>query len=336
MPAIALDIGTYSIKVAVGKSGSRPTIEKAFEVLNPVGLAVPLDNAQQDRLASTMKVLWHDYALPKGELRLSLPESIVSTKVIEMPPLSATELASAIHWQAERHIPIPKEELVLEYQVLSRPKKDKKDLTQVLLVGVRRPVLDRYLSIFTDLGVAPSLIETQSVSVFRSVGVAPGDPPTLIAHLGASELILTMVNNSELVFVVSHLGGGNLLTKTLHESIKLEPAVAEQYVRTYGLDETKFEGKVRSLLMPHVTEWFKHIQLAMQYFTNQNPQQTVGRVILSGASVLLPGLVAQASASLGVEILVADPFIAVNFNNTDQSINKPAYSVAIGLMEQED
>lgn len=335
MPAIALDIGTYSIKVAVGKAGPKPALEKVFEVLNPTKLAVPLDVTQQNSLAATMKTLWHDYALPKGELKLSLPESVVSTKVVEMPPLSATELASAIHWQAERYIPIPKEELVLEYQVLDQPKKAKKDLMQVLLIGVRRPILDRYLAIFSDLATEPGLIETQSISVFRSVAVAANDPPTLIAHLGASELILIMVYGGELTFVVSHLGGGNLLTKTLHESIGLEPVAAEQYVRTYGLDETKFEGKVRGLLMPHVTEWFKHIQLATQYFANQHPQEPVRRVIFSGGTALLPGLMAQASVSLGVEILVADPLASVNLDKTNQIANPTSYGVVTGLMEQE-
>jgi len=335
MPAIAIDIGTYSVKIAVGETGDRPTIKKAFELLNPIGHAVPMDNAQRDQLAGMMRVLWRDYAIPKGELRLSLPESVVSTKVIEMPPLSAAELASAIHWQAEKHIPIPKEELVLEYQVLSKPKKGSKDLAQILLIGVRRPLLERYLSIFENLETEPSLIETQSLSVFRALAVAPNDPPTIIAHLGASELIIIVVADGELKFVVSHLGGGSLLIKTLQESIKLEPSMAEQYVRAYGLSENQFGGKVRGLLLPHVNDWFKHIQLGIQYFDSHYAPQTVRRVIFSGSSVLLPGLVSQASTVLGCEILVADPFLSVNMSKNVQVTNKPAYSVVLGLLEQD-
>lgn len=336
MPATALDIGTYSIKVAIGKPGSRPSLDKVFEVLNPTGFAVPLDATKQEQLTQVMKTLWHDYGLPKGELRLSLPESVVSTKVIEMPPLSAAELASAIGWQAERHIPIPKEDLMLEYQILSKPKKGSQDAMKVLLIGVRRPILDRYLEMFADLPVDPTLIETQSLSVFRSVGVTPNDPPTLIAHFGANELILIMVANGELKFVVSHLGGSGLLTKTLQQSINLEVEAVAQYVRAYGLDETQFGGKVRELLLPQVSLWFKNIQLSMQYFANQSTNDSVRRVIFSGGSVLLPGLVAYASAQLGAEVLVADPFSSLHLNSDIQLNTPTAYGVVVGLMQQDD
>lgn len=336
MPATALDIGTYSIKIAIGRPGARPHLNKVFELLNPTKLAVPQDAAQQEQLTQVMKTLWHDYALPKGELRLSLPESVVSTKVIEMPPLSTAELVSAVSWQAERHIPIPKEDLMLEYQVLSKTKKNNQEVMQVLLIGVRRPILDRYLAMFADLPVDPALIETQSLSIFRSTAVAPSDPPTLIAHLGNNELILIVVRNGQLNFVVSHLGGSSLLTKTLHESINLDEEAASQYVRTYGLDETQFGGKVRQLLMPHVALWFKNIQLSMQYFANQYQGEVIKRIIFSGGAVLLPGLVAQASADLGVEILIADPISSVSMGNIKQLNTPTAYGVVLGLMEQED
>lgn len=334
MPATALDIGTYSIKVATGNPGTNPKFTKIFEVLNPTGLAVANDANQQAQLTQVMKALWHDYDLPKGDLRLSLPESVVSTKVIDMPRLSTNELASAIGWQAERHIPIPKEELMLEYQILNKSNKNNKDTMSVLLIGVRRPILDRYLQIFADLPVDPTLIETQSLSIFRSVAVSPSDPPTLIAHLGANELILIMVADGELKFIVSYLGGGNLLTKTLHESIDLELDAAAQYVRTFGLDEKQFNGKVRGLLLPHVELWFKNIQLSMQYYANQNSGDFVRRVILSGGAVLLPGLVAHASTQLGVEILVADAFATLHVPS-DAQLNTPtAYGVVVGLMQQ--
>ena len=72
----------------------------------------------------------------------------------------------------------------------------------------------------------------------------------------------------------------------------------------------------------------------MQYYANQNSGDLVRRVILSGGAVLLPGLVAQASTQLGVEILVADAFATLHVPSDTQLNTPTAYGVVVGLMQQ--
>ncbi len=334
MPTLALDLGTYSIKVLLGKPGKSAHVEKAFEVLNPTGLAAPADDAQAEQMRQMMTTLWQDYALPKSQLRLSLPESMVATKVIAIPPLSDSELASAIQWQAERHIPIPKEELSLQYQVIARPTSKQEATMQVLLVGARKPVVERYISLFQNIGVEPTLVETQAVSVYRNIGVAVADPVTLIAHLGASELILQVIKEGRLEFVVSHMGGGSLLTKVLQTTLGLEASQTEQYVRAYGLDETQFEGKVREILLPQAREWLREIRIAMQYYANEHTGASVQRIILSGGVAALRNFASLVSSELGAEVLVAAPFGAAGA--IENASNPPSFAVAMGLLQYED
>lgn len=335
MSIVALDLGTYSIKTVLGKPGSRPSIEKVFEVLNPLNLAAPVDDAQLERMQEMIVALWQDYALPKNKVALSMPESLVSTKVIDIPPLSDSELASAIHWQAERHIPIPKEELNLQYQVLSRPAKKKEGMMKVLLVGVRKTVIERYLSLFETVGIDPWVVETHALSIFRNIAVGEFDPPTLIVHIGASEVTLEAVLGGKLDFVVSHSGGGSLLSKTLQSAINLDIVQAEQYVRAYGLDETQFDGKVRSILLPQVQQWIQQIRIAMQFFANQRPGFTIQRIILSGGVASLLGFPALLSGEFGVEVLVVAPFGAGS-EKIEVNTNQTSFSVAMGLMQYDD
>ena len=334
MPTLALDLGTYSIKVLIGKPGKSAQVTKAFEVINPTGIAHPGDDAQAEQLRQMMTTLWQDYSLPKAQLRLSLPESVVATKVISIPPLSDSELASAIQWQAERHIPIPKEELSLQYQVIARPANKQDANMQVLLVGARKPLVERYLSLFQDIGVEPTLVETQAVSVYRNVGVAESDPVTLIAHLGASELVLQVVTAGRLDFVVSHMGGGTLLTRVLQTTLNLEAGQTEQYVRAYGLDETQFEGKVRDILLPQAREWLREMRIAMQYYANEHTGASVQRIILSGGVASLRNFAGLVSAELGTEVLVAAPFGPSGV--VENVSNPPSFVVAMGLLQYED
>ena len=334
MPALALDIGTYSIKAISASPGKKPGIKKVAEVFNTTGIAVPTDDAAQEKLLTLLENTLNDYDLPRTDVRVSIPETVVSTKVIAIPPLSDAELASAIGWQAEQHIPIPPEELTLEYQVLYRPQKNENVPMRVLLVGVRKQLIERFVSMFNQIGIEPTLLETHMVSILRSLQFEQSDPTTMVAHIGASSMNLSIIHEGELKFVLSHLNGGQLLTKALEQTLGLDAAQSEQYKRTYGLDEAQFQGKVRQAMQPAVQMLVTELRKAIQFFVNQNPQQSVKRIVLSGGTATLPGLVEFITSDLGVEVLVVAPFANAT-GEISQQINQPAMSVCMGLLARE-
>ena len=334
MSTLALDIGTYSIKALAAKAGKSPKIERAVEVFNSVGVAIPTDDATMEKLGTLVETVIHDSDLPRSDVRLALPETVVSTKVISIPPLSDAELASAIGWQAEQHIPIPPEELALEYQVLYRPPKNEKAQMRVLLVGARKQVINRFIQMFNAIGIEPTLLETQAISVMRSLGFTAEDPSTLVVHIGAQSMQIVMVHQTEIAFVLSHMNGGQLLTRSLEQTVGLDAEQAEQYKRTYGLQADQFQGKVREALMPTVTTLTAEIRKAAQFFSNKYPKAAVQRVVLSGGTSLLPGFVQHVTSQVGVEVLVAAPF-AVAQGEIPNTINRPGMSAALGLLLRE-
>lgn len=334
MPAVALDIGTYSIKAVHAKPGKVVEVQRVVEVFNETGIALPTDDASVAKLKELLDSFFGDNELPRNDVRLSLPETIISTKVINIPPLSDAELASAIGWQAEQHIPIPPEELSLEYQVLYRPEKRENKQMRVLLVGTRKRMVERYVAMFNEIGIEPSLLETQIISVIRSLQFTQEDPTTLIAHIGSSSMNLSIVMAGELKFVISQMNGGQMLTKALETSIGLDSAQAEQYKRSYGLDGSQFQGKVKEALLPAMNMLLAEIRKSVQFFVNQNPQDTVQRIVLSGGTALLPGIVQHITNELGVEVLIASPFSGAK-GQVPENVNHPAMSVCMGLLQRE-
>jgi type IV pilus assembly protein PilM len=335
MPAVALDIGTYSIKAIHGIPGKAPTVRRVAEVFNPLGISMPTDDASQEKVLKVLETLFTDYELPRSDVRLAVPETVVSTKVIGIPLLSDAELASAINWQAEQHIPIPPEELMLEYQVLYRPQKNEKNPMRVLLVGVRKQLMERFVGMFNQLGIEPSIVETHMLAVIRSLQFEYTDPTSLVVHIGASSMNMAVVHQGELRFVLSQLNGGQLLTKSLEQALALDATQSEQYKRTYGLDGAQFQGKVRNALLPAAKVLVGEMRKSMQFFTSQNPQESVKRVVLSGGSAILPGLVELITEELGTEVLVAAPFASAS-GSIPQEVNHPAMSVCMGLLARQE
>lgn len=332
MPATAIDLGTYAVKVVAGEPGPTPKITRVVEALNPFGIAVPADDLQGEQLGELLSNILSDNKLTPVDVRLSLPESIVSSKVISVPPLTDAELASAIGWQAEQHIPIPKDELSLQYKVLYRPTKtDRESLMRVLLTGTRKPLVERYVSVFVNLGIEPTILETHMLSVLRSLGITNADPPMMIVNIGATNMDIMVVASGEIQFVFTHAGAGGLLTKTLQQAVGLDGQQAEQYKRVYGLDTTQFEGKVSDALLPIVQNLAAEIQKALRYFTGQaGENNSIQRLVITGGAAQLPGLAEHFTQALGLEVLMAAPFAtATGEIPTD---NHQAFSVCMGLL----
>jgi type IV pilus assembly protein PilM len=331
---VALDLGTYTVKAIQGKPGKSIQIERTVEVFNPLGIAIPTDDQTATKLADLLNNMFTDHSLSRTDVRLSLPESLVSTKIISIPPLTDAELASAINWQAEQHIPIPLDELSLEYQVIYRPtKKDKDNMMRVLMVGVRKSVIDRFLDVFLRIGVEPTILETNTLSLLRSLQITPEEPPTMIVHCGASTTDLSITHQGELRFVYTFSSAGQLLTRTIEQAVQLDPKQAEQYKRTYGLDPAQLQGKVREALVPAVRLLILEMQKAMQFFVTQNGSEPIKRVLLSGGTAQLPGLVQHITEQLGVEVLIASPFSVAK--GEIPQVNHPSFTVCMGALMRE-
>ncbi len=332
MPVTALDIGTQQIKALTGKGGLQPQIEKAIISPNQSGLAYAKDEGDAEKLLQTLDKVFRDNKLPREDVRLSLPEEIVTTKIINLPPLTNAELASAIDWQAEQHIPVPLENLSLEYQVLYRPPKKEKDQPmRVLLVGTHRDTVELYTDIFFNLGIQPKTMETQIFSMVRALGFEPEDPVTMIIHIGASNTQLAIINQTEISLASSKTGGGVLFTRAIQQAIEnLERQQAKEYKHAYGLDANQLQGKIRQAILPGLNSIGQEVKKALQFHNNQYPNQLVKRIVLCGGSANIPGLIEYFTKLTGIEVLRASPFAPASGNIPQE--NQQEYIVTMGLM----
>lgn len=330
MPTTALDIGSYSYKAIVGSAGANPHVSMVIEEINKNQAVIPTDEVQAEKFTEAIANFINDNKIENSDIRLSLPEALVATKIISMPSLTDAELASAIAWQAEQHIPIPKEELSLEYQVLYRPESKKKDEEmRVLLVGAKKTQVNAFINSFLNIGIEPKLLETQTLSIIRSLGFTNSDPATLIAHIGASNMTLAIVNYGELCFVYNYTSGGFALSRAMQQVLNINAEQAEEYKRSYGLNEQK----IRNALVPSVDLLVNEISKAIRFFATQYPQAAIQRIVLSGGTAQLPGLMEYLNTKLNLEVLLSSPFATAQ--GAIPAENNQGMIVTMGLLMRE-
>ncbi len=335
MNAVGFDLGSYSLKLAeVSNEGNNHKVIRVKQFLHPFGVMLPSDTDQLKQLAGMIKKIFVEQKFSTQNIRAALPESVVSTKIVSTPPLSDAELASAIDWLAEQHIAIPIEDLKIEYEVLYRPDKmHKNDNMRVMLIGVPKSVINAYMTLFEYMEIDPIALETQVLSILRSI-YSESMPTTLLMHIGASSTDFFIVHQGEVVFVYSFANGGRLLTRSIERGLNIETKQAEEYKMQYGVDPQFLEGKLVTILQPVLQLFKTEMQKAMQFFTNQYGTQTVKRVLVSGGSAHLPGLIPHLAKQLNLECTIAHPFSVFGSSATNVQLpneKEAAFTVATGL-----
>lgn len=331
MSITALDIGTHSIKIIVTKDNNGQVIGKSLELPNKLGLVVPKNDQETLQYSEMVANLFHDYKLDQSDVRLSLPEYLVANKVIEIPYLNDAELASAIGWQAEQVIPIPKNDLALQYQVLQKPEKKTPDAKmKVLLVGSHKSLIERINNVFLGIGIEATLMETQIFSIIRSLDINSEDPETIILNMGASGNDIAVVADGMFEFVFNSKTGSSIIDSAIAQSFNLDLKQAQEYKINYGLDPNQVEGKLVQIISPIIDNLIIDLQKTIRFFTQNHPQQKIKRIVLSGGPAAMKGLVEKITQTLGLEVLQVAPFAKAKGQIPEK--NQLSFSVCMGLV----
>jgi type IV pilus assembly protein PilM len=333
-----LDIGSSSIKVAqVNLQGSKAFgVEAISLAVNPVGSADFTNPDVQEKLKPVIKQLLTAAKIHERRVVVSIAESRVYSRILSMPNMSEAELSSAIKWEAEQFVPVPVSEVELDFSILYQPagKSDEQKML-VYLVAAPKKYLQAMVDFLVSVGLEPIAVESEMVAVSRAFTYGSLGATTLIAHMGAMSTVLAIVDGNSLTFSYVTESGGVALTRSLSQSLALPLPQAEEYKRTYGLDSSQMEGKVRTALLVVLDTIVSEIRKAMEYHLSSRKTR-VTRIVLSGGGAYLPQLSAYLSEVFGgIEVVVGDP-LAVAKPSRGISIprERAVYAAAVGLAQR--
>lgn len=339
-PHFGLDIGTSNLKVVqLAQSGKNFKLLSFGSIPTPVKSLLSESTFDVEALVEAIKKLVRDAKISIPFVATALPEAQIFTRVIEMPYLSENELSSAIKWEAEQYVPVPLTDVSLDYQVLSYPAERVAGAKmEVLLVAAPNVIIEKYVRVLTMAGLKPVAIETEIIAVARSlVGNNPYSPTTLIVNIGSATTDLSIVRAGSIAFTRSIATAGTALSRAISSDLSLEMSQAEEYKRSYGLDETKLEGKVAAALKPVFEVVLTEVKRALSSYQSKRPDDPVKRLVLCGGTAKMPGVVVYLAEALGVEVQIGDPWF--NIEKDEKVKNEaarlseegPLFAAAVGL-----
>jgi type IV pilus assembly protein PilM len=342
MPIIGLDLGRNTIRaIELDKKKDQLIVNKFHSYENP---KLNLDSDAKDDIdlyANSLRDFIQDASFTTPNSVVGLDETYVYMRIVKLPPMSDKELKSSINFEAEQYIPLPLNEVNLTYQKLDVDYSDKGKIN-IQLVAARKNVLDKYVQILKRAHLVPIAIEPETIALGRALGDTVESPAgSIIVDMGYSRSIIIITFGGFVRFTRSVQIGGDVVTKSIQQTLGLDYNQADEYKKVYGLDVSQVDGKIYGIIKPLMDTLVDEIKRASIFFTKQYPNANIKRVILTGGSAQMPNLLLFMANSLDLEVEVANPFrFVTTLSKSPQEITKlneegPIYSSAFGLALKE-
>ncbi len=269
----------------------------------------------------------------------SLPSSQVFHIMLALPiPKDATEdFKATIESQARKFLPMPLEDMVLDSNVLDkdllpkkpghkeptkktpgeplveapkadRPNKDKQFI-RVLVTGAPKTLVAKYLELFRQAKLELLSLETE---VFALVRALVGKDPSrvMIVDIGAQRTNVVIIQDGVPYLTRGIKSGGTAVTQALAQSMGVSFEEAEAMKRDLAYkSQSTLPAPLQVALKPILHE----ISYALQLYAEQefHEHSTVEKVIITGGSSHIPGIVPYLTSALNANVYLGNPWARV-------------------------
>lgn len=349
---VGLKIGASQVAAArVSNHGHPQLLQIAREPL-PDGVVVGGELRDVEGLTQALKELFSKNKLPRKGVRLGIANNRIGVRTFEISGINEPrQLANAIRFRAQETLPIPLEEAVLDWRVLSESKNaETGEITRhVLLVVAYRELVDRYLLACKKAGIKLSGIDLEAFAMLRALN-APLDAD---APDAAGAQVVVNVGHDRSTFAVSNgrvceftrvLGwGGQSLSVAIARALDITPSEAMPIKHALSLvaqaeppEDISPEtlGTAREAVMRELQAFARELVSSLRFYQNQPGSLGIGELVLTGGTAHLPGFADELHKLIGVPVKVGDPLNRVAIPkkfSTPDDYSVGSLTVAIGL-----
>ncbi len=330
--SIGIDIGTSSIKIVelTSSDGSRIELTNYGEYETGVGSALHASSVKLSAVetASIIKQVMREAKIAGVEAAMSVPIFSGFSTTIFMPTMPDAELEQAVAYEAKKYIPLPLSEVQFEWVRTNNDVADKKAKAEILIVAVTNELIDKYNNIAKLSDFTLKYLELDIFSLARAL-LTDEDAQALIINIGSQITILSITSGLWPVFTRTIDFSGAEFSKLLSSSLGIDFLKAEEMKKKLGVNAG--EG----ILMPLLDSIFMESKKVISEWASRNTNQTgVRKVIISGGSSMMPGLLDYAKKIFGENVAIGFPFHDIIYPKVLEPVLKeiaPQFAVAVGL-----
>ncbi len=336
---LGIDVGQSGVKLVELKNekGRARLVTYAYAQLPSQGY----DSAMTqdiDRVAAFVKKMVDKSRATTKMTIAALPVSSIFSSIISVPGSTEKEIKEAIQMQAKKLIPVPLEEISLDYKIIDTENEGEsgKKVTRVLLTGAPKNLVQRYLDLAKKAGLQLISLETEAFAQIRSL-VGKDRSSIMIIDIGAMRTNISVIEKGIPFLNRSIATGGIAITQVITKTLSVPYEQAETMKRDIRAMQTFAQAGditlILSTLLKPIVDEIKYSFNLYQGQTEGGQQKRIDKIILTGGSALLPSLPEFITQLMNVNAYLGDPWARVIYPQDLRPILDeigPRFTVAIG------
>ncbi len=338
---LGIDIGTTSVKMVELHHADSILELVNYGFLESYGHLERLNNAIQtstlkmmdQEIIELLKILVKNSGVKTAETVASLPAFSAFTTLLEIPMMSAEDMIKAIRFQAKQYIPLPISAVTIDWvKVGERTDAQGNAVQQILLVSVPNEQIQKYQTIFRGAGLNLVSLEIEGLSLARAL--TAGEKQTaMIIDIGSRSTSISVANGGHLKFVGQTDFAGGSLTQTISAGLNIRVRRAEDLKKLRGLKGAGGEYELSTLMLPILDVIISEAQRVRNNY-EKGYNDKVEKVIVSGGSANMLGIIQYIQEQIGLPAVKANPFSRIRYPSAMEPLVGelgPEFAVAIGL-----
>lgn len=301
---IGIDVGTYSVKLAVIERGF-----KSFSFVEFYERRIQFNEllSPEESAAIAIQGLIDDFNLRFDAACFGFPSQRVTSRLLTFPFGSTKKIDQTVQFEIESFIPFNMEDVLIDYVVVWQTK----EASRVMVVYVQKKDIVKELAMLGTVGIDPRFVCVEGVELINlvNIGMVPPEGAYAIIDIGHEKSTVTICRGRNLGYIRAISLGGKAITQGISSRLGVPLEEAERMKIEMGniltpeeegaADETTRE--VTSAIKTVADEFLLHLRQTFFSYRESEGVPVEG-IYLCGGTSRLPGLDRYISDALKLNV----------------------------------
>jgi type IV pilus assembly protein PilM len=319
---VGVEIDAYEARV-IEMSGTVavPRLLRIGRKALPAGTVKDGKLLKPEQLTVVLSALWQELNIRTREVLLGVNNQDVIVRFANFPRVAPDKMDNLIRYQAQEFLPIPVNDVELDYVIIGEEKQGDTPRVKVLLVAAKRNMIYEFLNSFEAANLKVRDIDMSTLAIARLLSTADQKSTCALVNVGYEQTNILILHGSN-----PQLARSLMTDQDAGENFEEGLQNLYQRIKLGSLTEEKTERIFNSIA--------GEIMASINYFQSQSSGTAIERIYLCGCGSRMRNCVQKLNEYAGIPIEVVEPYKKVDLTAVKSriDINEAGdFSVSVSL-----
>lgn len=329
---IALDIGTKTTKIAVGKFNSGKISTKKLMTLDMPDACVSNGRiTNHNKLALILKDFIKKEGIKEKYVIVNIKSSSIINRELTIPfNDNPKELEQVIQYEMKQFTAIHMEEYMTQHQVIDVFYEDKVKMNRVLVTSIKKEIVEGYLKLIKEMGLKPYVMDVHFNAIrkfFETHDEVNAEAKTIaVVDFGFDGTDVTILENGKYRMSRTIDRGYNTLEKLFKNELEID--FTEKAIEDlFAAEDVELKSVVEGFLDYTVSE----IDDIIRYHISRDSKNRVDHIFITGDMIRVTPIIKYIEERIGLSPFKMDSSEKITMGFKDE-INLPMYINVLGSL----